>query len=87
MASAREPALAPVYRTAELRAIEARHAGAGLMERAGAAARDVALAMLKERPGPVVVLAGPGNNGGDGLVLARLLRAGFHDVTVVFAAM
>lgn len=85
MASAREPALAPVYRTAELRAIEARHAGAGLMERAGAAARDVALAMLKERPGPVVVLAGPGNNGGDGLVLARLLRAGFHDVTVVFA--
>ena len=85
MEPAREPALAPVYRTAELRGIEARFAGQGLMERAGAAAADVAMAMLKERPGPVVVLAGPGNNGGDGFVLARLLRAGFHDVSVVFA--
>jgi hydroxyethylthiazole kinase-like uncharacterized protein yjeF len=84
MASAREPALAPVYRTAELRGIEARFADLGLMERAGAAAATVAVGMLNNRSGPVVVLAGPGNNGGDGLVLARLLRAGFHDVAVVF---
>ena len=45
-----------------------------LMENAGRAAADVALLELgDDRRGPVVVLAGPGNNGGDGLVVARTL--------------
>jgi hydroxyethylthiazole kinase-like uncharacterized protein yjeF len=78
------PALAPVCRVDELRAIEARHTNAALMEHAGDAAADVARAMHDGRGGRVVVLAGPGNNGGDAFVVARRLRAGFHDVATVF---
>lgn len=54
------------------------------MERAGFAAFDVARTMAGERGGSVVVLAGPGNNGGDAFVVARLLREAFFDVIVVF---
>ncbi len=77
-------ALLPVYRTAELRAVEAAGRDAPLMERAGLAAADVATAMAGDRGGSVLVLAGPGNNGGDAFVVARWLRARFHHVAVVF---
>ena len=72
--------LLPVYRTADLRRVEASARGAPLMDRAGSAAADIARAMLGERNGSVLVLAGPGNNGGDAFVLARRLREGFFDV-------
>jgi ADP-dependent NAD(P)H-hydrate dehydratase / NAD(P)H-hydrate epimerase len=49
--------------------------GSVLMERAGAGATAVLLAQFPHvRRRPVIVCAGKGNNGGDGLIIARLLR-------------
>lgn len=55
--------------------------GAELMERAGAAIvqRVVSLADLDM---PVKIFAGPGNNGGDGFVVARLLTEIGYDVEI-----
>lgn len=53
-----------------------------LMERA---AREVALFIITnyDRQRPVTIFAGPGNNGGDGLAVARLLNQdGFHSIDV-----
>jgi NAD(P)H-hydrate epimerase len=49
--------------------------GHTLMQRAGAGASEVLLARFpRERRKHVLVVAGKGNNGGDGFVMARLLR-------------
>jgi hydroxyethylthiazole kinase-like uncharacterized protein yjeF len=77
------PGLSPIVDIATLREIEAAHAGAPLMERAGAAAAACARRMAGDRRGPTVILAGPGNNGGDALVVARILRSEYHEVVVV----
>src|SRR3990170_31615 len=50
-----------------------------LMENAGRAVADAA-ARLVGAPARVVVLAGPGNNGGDGFVAARPLEERGYDV-------
>ncbi|MDH4228651.1 MAG: NAD(P)H-hydrate dehydratase [Nitrospirota bacterium] len=60
--------------------------GVVLMEHAGTLAAAAALAWLEEARGrQVVVLCGTGNNGGDGFVLARHLRAAGAEVAVFLA--
>ncbi|MBA4130929.1 MAG: bifunctional ADP-dependent NAD(P)H-hydrate dehydratase/NAD(P)H-hydrate epimerase [Hyphomicrobium sp.] len=60
-------------------AVEAGVPSLTLMENAGRAVADAAMTMVK--PGSrVAVLCGPGNNGGDGLVAARLLKRASYDV-------
>jgi NAD(P)H-hydrate repair Nnr-like enzyme with NAD(P)H-hydrate epimerase domain len=64
-----------LLRCAELRELETRYADARppLMERAGKAAAELALRLLGTRQARVLICAGPGNNGGDARVMARLL--------------
>lgn len=65
----------PLLRCSELRILETRHANVvpPLMERAGRAAADFARTLLTDSRAPVLVCTGPGNNGGDARVLARVL--------------
>ncbi|MGF6181727.1 hydroxyethylthiazole kinase-like uncharacterized protein yjeF [Massilia sp. UYP32] len=77
-----------LYTVAQLRAIEqAAYAGLApgiLMQRAGKAAADFALELLGDRRDrPVLVLAGPGNNGGDALEAAANLAEAGVDATVL----
>jgi hydroxyethylthiazole kinase-like uncharacterized protein yjeF len=71
------PGRRPILTVAEMgaadrAAIEAGTPSLTLMERAGAAVADAVAERF--RPQPTQVLCGPGNNGGDGYVVARLLR-------------
>lgn len=63
--------------------IAAGTSGFTLMQSAGRAVADAARRMLGNRPGRVVVVAGPGNNGGDGFVAATELVTNGIEVTVV----
>jgi hydroxyethylthiazole kinase-like uncharacterized protein yjeF len=68
-------------RAAEQALIDAGDTVATLMERAGAGAAEWAWRLAAHRP--VTVLCGPGNNGGDGYVIARELARRGAEVTVV----
>ncbi|MFV0303007.1 MAG: NAD(P)H-hydrate dehydratase [Paracoccus sp. (in: a-proteobacteria)] len=86
-----------ILTTAQMRAIESaaiqrgRVSGSVMMERAGVAVVDAILAEWPEyaQPRPdfpwrATVLCGPGNNGGDGFVVARLLAQKGWEMTVLF---
>ncbi|SIS91606.1 yjeF N-terminal region [Roseivivax lentus] len=78
---------APVLTAAEMRACEARAMASGavsgraLMERAGRGAAE-AIAARAGAARIAVILCGPGNNGGDGYVIARHLREAGWEVHV-----
>ncbi len=68
----------PILTVAQMRAAEQAVFASGvpeyeLMERAGAAAAEIIWRAGGKRD--TLILCGPGNNGGDGFVIARLLRA------------
>ncbi|MDO8347152.1 MAG: NAD(P)H-hydrate dehydratase [Rugosibacter sp.] len=76
----------PLLRSVELRTLESSHSHATppLMERAGRTAADFALRLVGDNPAPLLIFAGPGNNGGDAFVLARILNQAGRRVHIVF---
>ena len=81
----RTPSSQSILTASEMRAAEDVVIAGGtsvtaLMERAGAAVADAVWRFGGERP--TLILCGPGNNGGDGYVAARLLKGRGLDVRV-----
>jgi hydroxyethylthiazole kinase-like uncharacterized protein yjeF len=78
----------PIYVTADIRRIEqaAGSVAPSLMQRAGAAAAELAARLAGDTGKDVLVLAGPGNNGGDAFEVAANLKAKFFRVALVSPA-
>jgi ADP-dependent NAD(P)H-hydrate dehydratase / NAD(P)H-hydrate epimerase len=78
----------PVFQVEHIRAIEqwafSMDPPPPLMARAGHATAELARSVAGDRVRRILVLAGPGNNGGDAFVAARLLKQWWFDVRVVF---
>jgi len=89
-ASARTAISAEAMTGADRRAQALGIPGEVLIEHAGTAVAAVARAVLEQtgrlEHGPVLVLAGPGNNGGDGFVAARRLAGWGIDCIVALVA-
>jgi hydroxyethylthiazole kinase-like uncharacterized protein yjeF len=77
----------PIYTTSAMRKLEelAAPASGTLMQRAGAAAAEYARSLCGDTAKSILVLAGPGNNGGDAFEVAACLKHWFFRVSVVFS--
>jgi hydroxyethylthiazole kinase-like uncharacterized protein yjeF len=73
----------PLYTRDEIRSIESLHADEPLMQKAAMAISRFVQDILPDVQSEILILAGPGNNGGDALVAARLLHK-IYPVSVVF---
>ena len=71
-----------LFDRAQIRLIEAACSGQSLMEKAGHAAAILAAELAPDGL-PILVLAGLGNNGGDALVAARILKQSWHPIDLV----
>ena len=78
------PMPVPLYLSADLRRMEQAAAASvpPLMERAGAAAAELAARIASGKAKDVLVLAGPGDNGGDARIAAERLKERFFRVTL-----
>ena len=78
----------PIFLTEQIRTIEhwalAQDPPPPLMERAGRATAELVQRVAPGEARRILVLAGPGNNGGDAFVAARYLKQWWFDVHVVF---
>src|ERR1044071_5120821 len=70
----------PIYTSTDIRRIEQAAGSMPLMQRAAAAAAELAAKLCQGKD--VLVLAGPGNNGGDARIAAGLLKERFFRVTI-----
>ena len=77
----------PVYTTDQIREIEriafSSVSSYVLMERAGRSISNLAISEIPQGKNRVLVLAGPGNNGGDAYIAASNLKSSGFEVTVV----
>jgi hydroxyethylthiazole kinase-like uncharacterized protein yjeF len=89
-AAARPPIGSEHMTGADLKAQKLGVPGQRLMEHAGvavaAAVKAIAEATERWKRGPILILAGPGNNGGDGFVAARHLARAGAEVAVVLVS-
>ena len=78
---------APVYHTEQIRQIEdhffALEPKPLLMELAGKTIADITIKVAPEQTQSILVIAGPGNNGGDAYVAARHLKSANFHVSIV----
>lgn len=76
-----------LYRIAEIRKIESMANAAlpagHLMQAAGKAAADFAKSLIRQKNGKILILAGPGYNGGDALETAHILADEGFDVSII----
>ena len=78
----------PIYTCTGIRALEAKALGGPtrpLMQAAGLAAAEFIRRHLPDTAKRVLIVAGPGNNGGDAFEAAMHLRRGFLGIDLVFA--
>ena len=78
----------PIYSTDQMREIEAQAGRMSspppLMARAGFAAAEIARDLAPNDGSGILILAGPGNNGGDAFVAAIQLKTWWYKVDVIF---